>query len=206
MSTTLKRYTELPFLLHALRTKELALLSPSSWDDRNDALYMERYRKQRPGVAALLALCLTEAYATYHHWKVFAGTSSGVCIVFDPNRLVRWATANGIRCGRVRYKSLRRARLHPPIPETLPFRKRHAFRDEKEFRLVYESAVDCGPVKTFTFKLNTIDHIVVNPWMPEPVFESVRASIQELPQCESITVAQSHMLTNKEWANMGADA
>ena len=33
----LKRYTELPYLLHMLSTQRIALLNPSNWADRNDS-------------------------------------------------------------------------------------------------------------------------------------------------------------------------
>ena len=202
MSETLKRYTQLPFLIHMLEKKQLALLSPSSWDDRNDAYYLERYQRYH-GFASVLALCLTEASTTYHHWKVFAGSSSGVCIEFFRERFISWATDNGIRHDWVRYPSLRKALREPPTRETIPFRKRHAFKDEKEFRLLYASPEPCGFIKTFPLDLQTIEHIEVNPWLSEDVFNSVCKSIHRIPGCQSLLVEQSHMLTNKEWAGMG---
>jgi hypothetical protein len=159
--------------------------------------------QRRSGFASVLALCLTEASTTYHHWKIFAGSTSGVCIEFFREPLIRWATANGIRHHSVDYLSLRRARLNPPTAENLPFRKRHAFRDESEFRLLYTNHEPCGLIKTFPLDLRTIEHIEVNPWLPEDVFNSVRESIHRTPGCESLLVEQSHLLTNKEWADIG---
>lgn len=43
METSLRRYTELPCLIDYLQTKELALLNPALWDDRNDSYYIEMY-------------------------------------------------------------------------------------------------------------------------------------------------------------------
>lgn len=45
MSAFLRRYTDLPFLFDYLRTKELALLSPKSWDDKNDSFFVDQYAK-----------------------------------------------------------------------------------------------------------------------------------------------------------------
>ncbi|HSJ89513.1 MAG TPA: hypothetical protein VK909_20040 [Anaerolineales bacterium] len=202
MSKTLKRYTQLPFLIHMLETRELALLSPSSWDDRNDAYYLERYQQYNK-FASVFVLCLTEASTTYHHWKIFAESTSGVCIEFVRERFISWATKKGIRHGSVQYLSLRKAKAEPPTAETLPFRKRHAFEDEKEFRLLYVSHDPGGPIKTFPLDLQTIECIKLNPWLPEDVFKSVRESIHRIPGCESLSVEQSHLLTNQEWANMG---
>ena len=39
----LRRYTELPFLIDFLETKEITLLNPSAWDDRNDSYYLQQY-------------------------------------------------------------------------------------------------------------------------------------------------------------------
>jgi hypothetical protein len=202
MSKTLKRYTQLPFLIHMLETKELALLSPSSWDDRNDAYYLERYQQYNK-FASVFVLCLTEASTTYHHWKIFAESTSGVCIEFLREPFISWAEGKGIRHGLVKYLSLGKAKATPPTSETLPFRKRHAFEDEKEFRLLYVSHEPSGLIKTFPLNFNTILCIKLNPWLSEDVFKSVSESIHRIPGCESLTVEQSHLLTNKEWANMG---
>ena len=204
MSDTLKRYTQLPFLIHMLETKTLALLSPSSWDDKNDARYLEVYRR-RSKLESVLALCLTEASTTYHHWKIFADSTSGVCVEFYRERFMQWAEGTGIQYGEVKYLSLKRARHNRPTPETLPFRKRHAFRDEREVRLIYASQNACGPVKSFPLDLRTIDKIEVNPWLPEDAFSSLHDSIRRIPGCRSLKVEQSHMLTNKEWAGMCED-
>jgi hypothetical protein len=201
MSDTLKRYTQLPFLIHVLETKTLPLLSPSSWDDRNDARYLEAYQR-RLGVESVLALCLTEASTTYHHWKIFADSISGVCIEFYRKPFMRWAQANRICCNAVSYLSIDKARRNPPTPEKMPFRKRHAFRDEREVRLIYTSQEPCGPIKYFPLDLRTIEHIEVNPWLSEDVFESLRTSIQRIDDCKSLKVEKSHMLTNKKWADL----
>jgi hypothetical protein len=37
----LNRYTSLPILLDALNHKRMTLLSPESWEDRNDSYYIE---------------------------------------------------------------------------------------------------------------------------------------------------------------------
>jgi hypothetical protein len=54
-----------------LQTKELALVNPASWDDRNDAYYIEQYAHVK-GIASTYALCLAQAPETYHHWREVA--------------------------------------------------------------------------------------------------------------------------------------
>lgn len=43
MEPSLRRYTELPHLIDFHQTKELALLNPALWDDRNDSYYIEQF-------------------------------------------------------------------------------------------------------------------------------------------------------------------
>ena len=60
MATTLRRYTELPYLIDYLQSGELALLNPKAWDDRNDSFYIEEYARARE-LEGIYALCLAEA-------------------------------------------------------------------------------------------------------------------------------------------------
>ena len=135
----LRRYTSLPVLLNILNNKKLTLLDPQSWEDKNDSYYLNLY-KNKMGFKSVLALCFTEALETYHHWKVFSGNSSGVCIHFDKNKFL--SKLNGvaeIRSGYVIYKKLDKVKIKLRPIDKLPFLKRYAFRDEIEFRLIYQS-------------------------------------------------------------------
>jgi len=73
----LRRYTTLPSLLDLLVTKHLTLLTPDSWDDKNDAFYLQQY-KDKKKLKAVYAMCFTEGNETYHHWRVFSGGNGGV--------------------------------------------------------------------------------------------------------------------------------
>ena len=53
---TLRRYTNLAATLHLLQRKCLTLLSPSTWDDRNDAFFMTEFQRQK-NARSVLALC-----------------------------------------------------------------------------------------------------------------------------------------------------
>lgn len=41
------RYTSLPVLLHMLQSRQITLLSPETWEDRNDAYYLDQYRQKK---------------------------------------------------------------------------------------------------------------------------------------------------------------
>ena len=135
LATTLRRYTELPYLIDYLQSGELALLNPKAWDDRNDSFYIEEYARARE-LEGIYALCLAEAFETYHHWRVFSNGSGGVCIEFDKDKLIaEVADVPGLRAETVQYRTIKALREQPVAESDLPFLKRHAFRDEKEFRL-----------------------------------------------------------------------
>ena len=135
MSTYVRRYTDLPFLFDYLRTKELALLSPKTWDDKNDSFFVEQYAKAKQFQSSY-ALCLSQALETYHHWKVFTSGLSGVCIEFKKEDLITHALkVQGLRAELVAYRTIKSLRKSKLKPEQLPFLKRSAFEDEAEFRL-----------------------------------------------------------------------
>ena len=78
----LRRYTTLPALLDLLKQRRLTLVSPNAWVDRNDSFYLEQYKLGRKA-KSVLALCLSEAGETFHHWRVFTQASDGVCVQFQ---------------------------------------------------------------------------------------------------------------------------
>jgi hypothetical protein len=76
----LRRYTTLPVLLDLLKEKRLTLVSPTSWADRNDSFYLEQYKNGRRA-ESVLALCLSEAGETFHHWRVFTQGSENTTLL-----------------------------------------------------------------------------------------------------------------------------
>jgi hypothetical protein len=68
---TYRRYTNLASLLHILRNRRLTLLSPETWDDKNDAFFLAEYKRIKE-LKTVLALCIAVREETYHHWQVFS--------------------------------------------------------------------------------------------------------------------------------------
>jgi hypothetical protein len=81
-SKIIKRYTNLASLISILKNKELTLLDPSKWEDKNDSHYLLKYA-ERSSFNSLFALCFTFAPETSHHWKVFSHGSDGVCLKIE---------------------------------------------------------------------------------------------------------------------------
>lgn len=194
-----KRYTELPFLLQYLQTKQLVLLSSSTWDDRNDAYYLELYTK-RVQQGTTLALCLTQAPETYHHWKIFSSGSSGVLVEFDIEKLILYASkGHSIRHGKVRYKSLNEIRQSPPRLEDLPFTKRVGFQDEQEYRLLVSDPDPLKILQPIDVPLVAVDRVIFGPWLPKSVTNAVKKTIREIPGCSKLKMHQSNLTDNTQW-------
>lgn len=198
----LRRYTNLPSLLCMLTKKQLTLLDPATWDDRNDSYYLSLYTK-RKSLERTLALCLSEKNETYHHWSVFTSRESGVCIVFDRKKLeAHLDTQKDIMHGPVKYMMLSEMRKGGVAMEDLPFLKRHAFTDESEYRIIYPSRRDIG-CKHIKVPIDTIRKVSVNPWAPEAFFEVIKETIKNISGCEKVKVGKSSLIDNKEWRRIG---
>lgn len=194
----LRRYTDLAAALRMLKTKSITLLPPSTWDDRNDKNLMAAYQ-QRMRLKSVLALCFTQAAETYHHWKVFCPGKDGLCIVFEKSRLLAALDHLGVRHSSVEYFTLKRLREHEPTPARVPFSKRAAYRDEKEFRLLFESAEHELKSKDFEFPVAAVDRILINPWLAEPLANTVRQVINSAPGFENLEVLQSTVIDGPAW-------
>lgn len=202
MSAFLRRYTDLPFLFDYLRTKELALLSPKSWDDKNDSFFVDQYAKAY-GLQSTFALCLTEAPETYHHWRVFTSGSSGVCIEFKKDDLIAHAQKiPNLRAEPVVYKTIKSLRAANPLPNQLPFLKRQAFSDEAEFRLfVARPDLSSEPIR-FSIPANAVNRIVLSPWIPKTVSDQVKTTIKEIPGFKIVKVYRSTLVENEGWKQL----
>ena len=201
----LRRYTDLPALLYMLRNKKLTLLDPVSWDDRNDAYYIEVY-KDKKNLSTTLALCFSEKTETCHHWSVFTSRENGICIVFDRDELTTsLSNKTSLIYGPVKYKTLNRMRNKSIDLEDLPFLKRYAFKDESEYRVIYTNKRRAVKTKDISIPLSCINKISVNPWAPKQFFHVIRDIIKEIDGCSNIRVGKSSLINNKEWMRLGRE-
>jgi len=202
----LKRYTNIPSLLYILRRQQITLLDPATWDDQNDSHYLTIYREKK-NLKTVLALCFTQASETYHHWHVFAGGSSGVCITFERDRLVAaLEKRSGITAKSVRYLTLSEIDAKALTVPELPFLKRYPYEDEVEFRAIYESAAKKSSALDVAMPLKCIDRITLSPWTPKALADTLKETIGEIPGCATIKVVRSTLISNERWKNYGEDA
>ena len=199
---SLKRYTELPFVLQMLQLKEITLLNVNSWDDKNDAHYVECYKKKSK-LKSVLAICLTEAPQTYHHWKIFSQGVSGACIYFKRPEFLKWLEdTDGLTGKEIIYKTIKKlgeeVKSGKIKVKDIPYIKRSAYQHEAEFRLIFESE-KIHKIKKFPFHISMIDKIVLNPWLPKFTVSSLKLLIAAIDGCENIPVFRATIVESDDW-------
>ena len=202
----LRRYTDVTSLLHMLTHKEITLLDPATWDDKNDSEYLESYKKKNK-LKSLLALCFTEAPETHHHWKVYSPGNSGVCIRFDKTALLRCVDRNrNVIHESVTYKTIDELENISPKIEALPFLKRFPFRDEEEYRLIYTSKETQHKLKDIAIDLSSIERIVLSPSLHKSLAATLRATIKTIDGCKDIRIHRTTLNESKRWIACGKNA
>lgn len=201
----LRRYTDIPSLLYLLQSRSITLLDPSSWDDTNDSYYLLKY-KERKNLRSVLALCLTQTEETYHHWRVFAGGTGGVCIRFDRVALLSvFSEIPGILTGPVDYQRVRDARRRsaPLAVEELPFVKRAGFKPEAEFRVLYTSAREERKFLDVPIPLQSIVEVRLSPWLNSRLRHCLKDTIRRVAGCKDLVVQRSTLIGNTTWKKLG---
>lgn len=202
----LRRYTDLPALVGILKEKKITLLDPRSWDDSNDSYYLKLYQEKK-GLQSVLALCFTRASETYHHWRVFASGPSGVCISFRHDKLLDAVKGvPGLNAKAVRYLKLDQIRDRDLAIRDLPFLKRYAFGNEKEFRMIYESSAEGVPSLDIDIPLACIDRVTLSPWLHPKLSDHVKDVLRSVGGCSAIRFVRSTLIGNEEWKELGQTA
>jgi hypothetical protein len=186
--------------------RNLALDSPQLWRnlpalDKNDRGSMEAYQ-QRTG-RMVYVLCLTTGNETNLYWDSLGG-GADCRIEFMGRKLVKSLSAGpGIRSGRVVYKKI--PELETAIKQNtlntddIPFVKRWPYREEKEYRIIWEGTKTKNPppVKEFDISLTSIASITISDTIPETLFNSIKeiikaagqaARTEDLPRISQVTV------------------
>lgn len=200
------RYTDLPALLHFLRTGAITLLDPKTWDDRNDSHYLSVYKENR-GLESVLALCFSQLPETYHHWSVFSRGCAGVCIIFDRSLLLETLSEyEGIRSGPVKYLAIKSARPRAIRTRELPFLKRVGYKPEGEFRVIFESRDETLPSLQIPVANACIRRISLSPWLHSSLSSTTVATIRSIPGCEQLHISRSTLISNEQWKALAQNA
>jgi len=162
--------------------------------------------KEKKNFQSVLALCLTQTDETYHHWRVFAGNASGVCVVFDGQALLKALSQFiGIFKGPVKYQRVRdmRRRGTQLSVDDLPFMKRAGFTPEAEFRVLYTSAVEQKRFLDIPIPLTSIVEIRLSPWLNSRLRKCVKDTIRTIPDCRHLDIHRSTLIGNSTWKKFG---
>ena len=210
--TFLRRYTNLASVIHILRTRTITLLDPANWDDRNDFTLIDAYKNHLESVGntrkVILALCFTERAERYHYWRVFAAGADGCQIKFNKKEfLTTFSEEPGIISERVKYKTIEdirgtRGAALLNNSNQLPFLKRKAFEDEREFRIIYvgdDSDEHSLRAKDFNIDLRCVTQIKLNPWMPPSVATSAIEHLRAIEGCADIKIMKSTLTESETW-------
>jgi hypothetical protein len=201
-----RRYTSVSAVIDMLRRKEIALLDPQNWDDRNDRYFMNLYKEER-NIKGLYGLCASMASETYHHWRVFTGPADGACVELKRGPLEKaLSSKKELRFGEVEYllfKDLEK--LTGKDFDRLPFVKRHGFKDEAEYRIIAQSDDRQRAAYPIKIKLSWINRITINPWLPDTISKSVIAALKQLPDCANLAIYKSRLIDSSRWKKGGDD-
>jgi hypothetical protein len=199
----LRRYSDLPTLCSLLTNRKITLLDPQSWDDSNDSHFISVY-KEKKKLRSVLALCFTQASETYHHWRAFAGNSSGICIEFKRAELLTCLAnegkeTKGIITREVVYLTLSKIRAKIVKIDDLPFIKRWGFKDEMEFRIIYASPTEELSAFDIPISLSCVSKIYLSPWIHNSLDSPVRQMLKSIDGCGHLSVVRSTLIGNEEW-------
>jgi len=195
----LNRFTSLPVAIDILARRQLTLLSPETWEDRNDAYFLERYREELK-YRSVLAFCFSTVAETFHHWSIFSGGPSGVCIEFNrPKLLSCIPKTKSFRHGLVEYPPAFMLKAKRPDIEKWPFLKRIPFEPEAEYRIIYENRKEAIRSLGVAIELAAIVKITLSPWLPESVAASVQNTLRAIDGCSNLVINKSTLLNNADW-------
>ena len=191
------RYTNLAATIHLLKTKNITLLNPTTWDDRNDAYFMAEYKRLK-NAKAVLTLCFAGGRETYHHWRVFANGIDGIRVTFDKEKLLTALDGDSrIKHGYVNYKLIKN--VNKLNAEELPFLKRVPFVDESEYQAVYADRREAEEYVNYEIEIRWIRRITVSPWMPAPLSRSVIRVLKSIEACSSLSIRRSGLIDTDAW-------
>lgn len=200
----LHRYTSFSSLVHILHHRAFTLLDPQGWDDRNDAYFIEAYRR-RTGATRIFALCFTEAQQKYHHWNVFAAGADGVCISLKKRNLIKsiHEAEGDFEFHPISYLTAQRAKEYVPFSDHgLRFTKNLRYSDEKEWRLIFDDHQGLVDNPSVSFGIDIITRITLSPWLPKPLVNPLKTMIKSIPGCEKIDVRRSTLIDYYDWKSI----
>jgi hypothetical protein len=196
--TKLNRFTTLPILIDLLEREKLVLIEPTTWDDKNDTLLIETYKK-RAKVDKLFVMCFTYEAETIHHWKAFANGNSGCCIEFDRKKLIDVFDTNPqLKHRIVDYPCIKSVDELSNNTADIPFTKRYPYKLENEYRVFWDGKSE-DSVFEIPISIDSIRKITFAQQMPESIFHSLEKMLESRYPLLKGKINHSTIYENKEW-------
>ncbi|MDR1143551.1 MAG: hypothetical protein LBK77_04925, partial [Spirochaetaceae bacterium] len=176
-----------------LENKRLVLGNTEAWEDKNDALIMEKFQHLKKA-GHVLAICFNGGDETIHHWRFFDRDRSCCRITFNGSLYTKLSRRKDLITGEMQYLNLNELRGIKTIAiDALPFFKRKQYAVEEEYRAVYAGP---EPEKTVAVSPKDIDHITITDKMPDPLFNHYKGFIKEN---YGIKVYRTTVTQNRDW-------
>ena len=122
-----------------------------------------------------------------------------MCIEFSRRRLLDAVPTDGFQHGPVEYKKIKELRAKKVPDSQLAFVKRWAFKDEREYRIVFRAKDKLRGRISFRIEPNVVRRVVINPWMPDALFEATCQVLNKMEGGESLLVVKSHLTDSETW-------
>jgi hypothetical protein len=89
-----------------------------------------------------------------------------------------------------------------PIPR-LPFIKRQGFRDESEFRIIYESKTRSVPTIDIRIPMSCIKGITFSYKLNPNVYRAIKSNLLSMKECQGMKISRSNIVESKAWKAAG---
>jgi hypothetical protein len=130
----------------------------------------------------------------------------GVRIRFDRAQLIEAISKHhGVTCDDIDYitharlKALAKVRKGTDPISKLPFIKRYGFRDESEFRIIYESKTRSVSTQPIPIPISCIDRIVFSYKLNYRDYRTIRSELRLMDGCQGLDIRRSNLTESKTW-------
>lgn len=136
----------------------------------------------------------------------------GVRIRFDRSQLIEAVSKHrGVKCNDIDYMTHTRLKVladghkgNDPIAK-LPFIKRYGFRDEAEFRIIYESKTRIAQTLGIPIPISCISRIIFSYKLNWRDFDAIRSQLRSIDGCQGLDIRRSNLTESKTWKAAGKE-
>ena len=94
--------------------------------------------------------------------------------------------------------------MSDPIAK-LPFIKRYGFRDESEFRIIYESKTASVSKTSIPIPISCINRIIFSYKLNYRVYRAIRSALRSMDGCQDLDIRRSNLTESKRWKAAGEE-